>query len=140
MNVATRIAQERDRLKRLWDMPDSDNRKTNVAQAKRILAHLEKTYLPTGSGFDRGCSVTKYDRKAERITIEAPFHHMDEHGSYDGWEVYTVTVTPSFHGDGLNVKVKGGRDGDSRDYVADQIGYHLAQHAEEAIPLEVVMG
>lgn len=139
MNTAARIAQEVERLHRLQEMPDSDNKRINMAQAKRIIAHLENNHLPGGSGFDRGCTVTSYDARAERLVIAAPFHHMDEHGSYDGWEDYVVTVRPSFGSDGIRIDVKGGRK-DQREYIGDAVGYALAAHVDEAMPLDVLMG
>lgn len=67
--------------------------------------------LPHGAGFDMGCELVLTTgqvahvlpglRKAqastsEKLVIVTSFHHMDEHGGYDGWTHMTVIVTPTF--------------------------------------------
>lgn len=72
----------------------SDNLATH-AHADDKLDYLAKERLPSGSGVDAGCKI---DRKstAKRIVITFGFHHMDEHGSYDGWTDHTAVITPDF--------------------------------------------
>jgi len=82
---------------------------------------LVREYLPHGSGFDAGAELMLEPEKlvgyrspqasnSEKLVFVTSFHHMDEHGAYDGWSDMTIVVTPSFSG--INVTVRGkDRDG-----------------------------
>ncbi len=54
---------------------------------------------PSGSGFDNG---TRFDLEessdGKRLVFETGFHHMDEHGCYDGWTHHRVILYPEFSG------------------------------------------
>lgn len=73
---------------------------------------------PSGSGFDDGARLDLECSNARRLVFTTAFHHMDAHGSYDGWTEHTVTV----HADlalGFTLTVSG-RDRDGiKDYIAD---------------------
>lgn len=60
---------------------------------------------PSGSGIDSG---TKFEvdeqmtiqkdfkvKARETLSFFVEFHHMDQHGCYDGWTQHTITVRPS---------------------------------------------
>lgn len=55
---------------------------------------IVKNLLPSGSGIDNG---TKLDDRSttEKLIFNTSFHHMNEHGSYDGWTDHEVIVRPS---------------------------------------------
>lgn len=71
-----------------------------------LIRHIEKNYLPSGSGFDAG---TKVDEDAcvnnRKIVLTFSYHHMDEHGYYDGWTEHKAVILPCF--DGIEVHIKG---------------------------------
>lgn len=71
-----------------------------------VLNKVSKELLPSGSGFDNGSSVVLNECKENRIVFSTMFHHMDEHGGYDGWTEHRVTVKPDFVC-GLNITVSG---------------------------------
>lgn len=86
------------------------------------LTRLCKEHLPSGSGFDNGtrlatdnCTVAGRPYPG-RLWFLTSFHHMDEHGGYDGWTDHTVWVSPVFGGFDLSVS---GRD---RNQIKDFIG------------------
>jgi len=135
--VAQIIAREIERLERVMKDPAHPNYQKNRDDARATIEHAEREHLPSGSGFDSGCEVDREKSGPEKLVIRVPFHHMDENGGYDGWEHYVVIATPSFHGDGLTIVVKGGRK-DHREYVADQVGYDLAQELQHIDPHEPV--
>ena len=72
--------------------------------------------LPSGSGFDNGSSVNLDKSTGEKIIIETSFHHMDEHGYYDGWTYHNVIITPSLQW-GFNIRVTGRNKNDIKDYI-----------------------
>jgi hypothetical protein len=87
---------------------------------ERIL-WLVKNALPSGSGIDSG---TKIDFDAsngdapEKIVLQCSFHHMDEHGGYDGWTDHTVVARPSFVL-GIDLTITGKDRNDIKDYLSE---------------------
>lgn len=81
---------------------------------KTTLLDLEKK-LPSGSGIDTGTHIILESRKnyAEcevdkfGFVLQTAFHHMNEHGMYDGWTEHQVRVKPTFVGIDLRIS---GRD------------------------------
>jgi hypothetical protein len=126
--VIAAIAAQVERME--WILKDHThpNYTANKQDARQMIAHYEREHLPHGSGYDSGCTVDMEHSTPNKIVILCPFHHMDENGYYNGWEYYKVTVTPTFTGDGMHLKVSGGRK-EHRDLIAEQVGYDLAQAA-----------
>lgn len=88
----------------------------------RLVAKL----LPSGSGIDSGTEIASVNTKTERILLTCSFHHMDEHGGYDGWTDHKITVTPSFSG--INVRVTGGNNrNDINEYLNEVYSTALAE-------------
>lgn len=84
------------------------------------LGRLIREYLPSGSGFDSGTQLAfDIPDKGMRPRLEfwTAFHHMDEHGGYDGWTNHTVKVYPDF--DGLRITVLGSNRNGILDYIGD---------------------
>lgn len=72
---------------------------------------LVKEYMPSGSGFDNGTHIDLDASKPERLKFFTSFHHMTEHGFYDGWTEHIVVVRPSLQFDFI-LRVSGqNRDG-----------------------------
>ena len=71
-----------------------------------LIRYICKNHLPSGSGFDCGTTVVEDECVSGRkLVLNFDFHHMDEHGYYDGWTSHKVIVTPYF--DGIDVKITG---------------------------------
>lgn len=83
----------------------------------QYLSAIEREYLPSGSGFDSGCTVDVEHSNARSIVINAPFHVMNNHGYYTGWRPIRVRVTPTF--DGIAIRVTNAKSSDLADYVFD---------------------
>lgn len=128
--VAQAIAAQLNRIVHVERDPKHPNYAFNLRDAREAIAKLEREYLPHGSGYDRGCTVSGDGRT---IVVSAPFHHMDDNGYYDGWGVYVVTVRPSFFSDGLETTVKGGRRAE-RLHMGDQIAFALASRSASRGP------
>jgi hypothetical protein len=89
---------------------------------------LVRDLMPSGSGFDNGTTLDWEHSTAERLYFKTAFHHMDDHGSYDGWTEHTVFVTPSLlHGVKLSITGRNRRD--IKDYIHDC--FHDALMAQE---------
>lgn len=88
-----------------------------------------KNHLPSGSGIDCGTKIDLDSSHAEKIVFQVEFHHMDEHGGYDGWTTHQVIVTPSL-AFGFNLKLTGGDRNQIKDYLAETYNYALKQLIE----------
>ena len=87
-----------------------------------------KEHLPSGSGFDCGTTLDIEASKPNRLVFTTSFHHMDEHGGYDGWTEHKIIVTPSLvHG--FELKVTGKNRNDIKDYIAEYFHHALSAKA-----------
>lgn len=85
--------------------------------APEHLARVEKMnhMMPSGSGFDSGTSLDITASHAEKLVFTTSFHHMNEHGYYDGWTGHIVTVKPSFNG--FNIRISGSNRNDIKELI-----------------------
>lgn len=94
------------------------------------LVDATKRYLPSGSGFDLGTQILLSVSNSSRIVLMISFHHMDEHGGYDGWTHHRVTVRPDLL-TGISITVSGRNRNDIKDYIADTLWHCLTQEIEQ---------
>lgn len=95
----------------------------------RDRAHaLVKEHMPSGSGIDRGCTLIGTDHN--KLVFQVDFHHMDEHGGYDGWTEHTVTVWPSL-AFGINIKISGPDRNQIKDYLGEVLDAALRAEVED---------
>jgi hypothetical protein len=91
-----------------------------VADTFRLTAELRlqklESFLPSGSGFDNGSTINLKESRPDRLVIDTAFHHMDEHGYYDGWTEHKVIVTPSLQW-GYVLRVTGRNRNWIKDYI-----------------------
>lgn len=81
--------------------------------------------LPSGSGFDNGTAIDINASHGEKLTFRTAFHHMNQHGFYDGWTSHNVIVRPSLiHG--FTVHVTGRDRNDIKAYIAECFSSALA--------------
>lgn len=85
---------------------------------------LAKEYLPSGSGVDHGTQVNFELSNGERLVLSTAFHHMDEHGGYDGWTEHIVTVRPSL-AFGYRLSFSGVNRNDIKEYLSDLFSQQL---------------
>ncbi len=74
--------------------------------------------LPSGAGIDCGTTIDRERSKPDCIVLCASFHHMDEHGGYDGWTEHEIRLRPSFVY-GVDVSVSGRDRNGIKDYLAE---------------------
>ena len=82
--------------------------------------------LPSGAGFDAGCHIAREESTLNRLLIRTSYHHMDEHGYYDGWTEHTVVVTPSLLW-GFGLRVTGPDHNNIKDYIHEVFSQALEQ-------------
>jgi len=85
-------------------------------QAWQELLEKCEELLPSGSGFDEGTTIEYAG--SDKIVLRTSYHHMDEHGYYDGWTEHTVTVIPSL-AHGFDIRVGGRNRNGVKEYIAD---------------------
>ena len=92
-----------------------------------LIQYICKNHLPSGSGFDCGTTVVEDECvSGKKLVLKFDYHHMDEHGYYDGWSSHKVIVTPYF--DGISVTVKGAlprKYRNDKEYFGDTLMHHL---------------
>lgn len=67
----------------------------NKDEACTVISNLFDL-LPSGSGIDNGMTFEWTKSKPNKLVFKFSWHHMDEHGGYDGWTDHTLTITPCF--------------------------------------------
>lgn len=100
----------------------------NSSMAEHCLeeAHrLVREYMPSGSGFDAGTELVIDVCDASTLVFKTAFHHMDEHGGYDGWSEHKVKVVAEFGG--LDVMVTGRDRNDIKEYIGETFYQALRQ-------------
>lgn len=118
MKVYQAIARQLGRI-RICEVPvRNPNAEANIADATDKIEDIVERYFPHGSGFDSG---TKFDfdvSHPNRLVFQADFHHMDEHGVYDGWTEHRVIVTPDLQFD-FEARVTGNNRNDIKSMIEE---------------------
>ena len=91
---------------------------------EEALEFIEYNFLPSGSGFDCGTKINVKESTPDRLVLETSFHHMNEHGYYDGWTEHKIIVTPSLSS-GFDLRVTGRNRNQIKEYIADMFGSAL---------------
>lgn len=103
----------------------------------KALKWLARNYLPSGSGIDSGTAIDIEACKPERLVLLTSFHHMNEHGSYDGWSGHKVIVKPSLAFE-LDIRITGRNRNDIKDYLAQVYGEALRQEVDDDALKEIL--
>lgn len=82
-----------------------------------VIETLVRRHMPSGSGFDNGTTLDLDASTGEKLIFRTSFHHMTEHGVYDGWTEHTVRVYPS-----LAFRYRLTIDGPDRNEIKELIG------------------
>ena len=124
MNVAQAIASALDARKRC----ESTGNDTWFVRWDDYLDQLVDT-LPSGAGIDRGTKLNPL-ASTERLVFDVSFHHMNEHGGYDGWTEHKVRVRASLVFD-LGITISGRNRNDIKDYLGELYQEALSAEAPE---------
>jgi hypothetical protein len=98
---------------------------------EEVVDHLVKNFMPSGSGVDPGTSFNLKGSTPEKLVFATSFHHMNEHGYYDGWTSHGVTVRPSL-AFGIMIHIAGPNRNDIKDYLHDVFDGALRAEIEDA--------
>lgn len=89
-----------------------------ISKHEDSIHDIEKNNLPSGSGIDSGSTVDIEKSTEEKIIINTSYHHMDEHGFYDGWTDHRIIIKPSLVFD-IDMKITGINRRDIKTYLHD---------------------
>lgn len=85
--------------------------------ARRVLKDIERNFLPSGSGFDSGTSVSVDTCRDDCIQLFTTFRHMNDIGYYDGWTAHPVYIRATFGG--ISITVGGRNRNGIKEYILD---------------------
>ena len=105
----------------------------NIEWADRHLARIREltnAHFPHGSGIDAGSELDPSASKPDRLVWVTSYHHMNEHGSYDGWTDHKVIVTPSL-ARGFDLRITGRNRNEIHEYLYEVFGDALNADAIE---------
>lgn len=114
-HISSLLAQYHVNEKRLADISTAEHAKRWKDNAESNLLYLAKSALPHGSGIDYGTQIVIDASNESKIVLYTSFHHMDEHGGYDGWTEHKVIVTPSFQS--FDISISGRNRNGIKDYL-----------------------
>lgn len=84
------------------------------------------TLLPSGSGIDSGMKFDWEKSTKDKLVFTFGFHHMDEHGGYDGWTDHVLTIRPVL-AEGYMLTISGRDRNYIKEYLYEMFGsifYH----------------
>lgn len=90
-----------------------------------LLDVIERKALPSGSGFDSGTTIDRSVVFSKEFRLVTSFHHMSEHGYYDGWTDHVVAVKPDWNG--VEIDVSGPDRHDVNDYIGEMFACVLGE-------------
>jgi hypothetical protein len=118
--------------RKLFAMNNCKQQGNTVWHARHLedLLGLINKHMPSGSGVDNGTKIDLTQSTPALLVFDVSYHHMNDHGSYDGWTEHRVYVNPDL-GYGFNLKITGRNRNDIKDYIADLYREALDVEVEE---------
>lgn len=119
------LAQQLARVERLDENVWGHYAHDAYKEAEADIEALVKERFPSGSGFDSGTQLDFAKcQHGKRLVFNTAFHHMDEHGGYDGWTAHEVWVTPSLQW-GFDIRITGRDRNDIKTLIHESFEYIL---------------
>lgn len=84
---------------------------------------------PSGSGIDNGTHFNFEESKEDKLVFDTSYHHMNEHGYYDGWTHHEIIVTPSLMF-GFSLRVTGRDRRDIKEYLSEVYSHWLSSEID----------
>ena len=84
---------------------------------------------PSGAGIDNGTHFNFEESKLERLVLDTSYHHMNEHGYYDGWTHHQIIVIPSLIYD-FDIRVTGCDRRDIKEHLAEVYSHWLSTEVD----------
>lgn len=123
--IATLIEARQNCIKRIGRDANDKLSREWLDRHGIMIRLLVKNHMPSGSGFDNGTSIDLEKSTVDKLVFHTSFHHMNEHGYYDGWTDHTVTVKPGFTR--LDIRISGKNRNDIKDTIDDSFRNALEQ-------------
>jgi len=98
-------------------------------QHKAELISIIERSMPSGSGIDCGTCLDLEKSNHDRITLTCAYHHLTEHGLYNGWTEHVIIIRPSL-AHGIAIVVRGEDKNGVHDYLAELYYDHLTADME----------
>ena len=98
---------------------------------EEALEDIQNRHLPSGSGIDCGCSINLITSTDKKVVIDFSYHHLDEHGGYNGWTLHKAVVTPTFSG--IDIRFTGKDKNGVKDYLQDLFQEVLGREVLETV-------
>lgn len=95
---------------------------------EKAILDLVKDTAPSGSGIDCGTKIDLDASTGEKLVFTCSYHHMNEHGMYDGWTEHTITVKPSLQW-GFALSISGRNRNEIKDYLHEVYSNWLSSKA-----------
>ena len=89
---------------------------------ENMIDDIVEECFPSGSGVDNGTKFNWEKSTCNRLVFDTAFHHMDEHGYYDGWTEHQVIVTASLSF-GYDIRITGRNRNDIKEYLHELFNY-----------------
>jgi hypothetical protein len=83
------------------------------------ISQICSDHMPRGSGIDQGTKFLLDPSTPDKLVFQVSYHHMDEHGFYDGWSDFTLFAKASFTEPAGTLFLKGRDRNDIKDYLYD---------------------
>ena len=99
--------------------PENDIQQQTYDRCEAIIKQFEDG-LPIGSGIVATEVISVTNKK---IVISFDYHHMDEHGYYDGWTHHEARITATFGG--YTMYISGRNRNYIKDYLHELFSYHI---------------
>lgn len=106
----------------------ASNKEWTEKHSERLESLVENN-MPHGSGVDSGVKFDWNRSKDNKLVFTFGYHFMNENGYYDGWEDYTLVVTPSLQFD-YELRFIGKNRNDIKDYFYDTFQECLSSEVE----------
>jgi hypothetical protein len=90
---------------------------------------LVRDHMPSGSGIDCGTKIDLERSNEHALRFSFSFHHMDEHGYYNGWTEHQLVVKPAFQG--LSLHITGPDRNQVKEYLYEVYSQALSETAPE---------
>lgn len=123
--IATRLSELKQQINNCIDSG-------NLTWQYRAEAELNEMLkeAPSGSGFDAG---TLLELATDNTLIfQTSFHHMNDHGMYEGWTHHHVVVKATFGGFDLRITGKNKRE--IKEYIGEVFYTWLSKEALTYLP------
>lgn len=99
---------------------------------QQLKEYVRKT-SPSGSGIDAGIHLLE-ESKPLKLVFACDFHHLHEHGGYDGWTNHKAVVTPTFTG--LDIRITGRDRNQIKDHLFEVFHHWLTSEANHPALIE----